>query len=123
MVKVNKEETAEVIAFLNQMKVKQEEYAETEDICYSKLSLYLAAKNKIFFSNLLLHPLVLTDAAFYETKTRIKASELENLLNEVIVFELTEDYYRLTAPERDRIITLHKRLKLKREHNERATSV
>ncbi|MEO6303756.1 MAG: hypothetical protein ABIP51_11360 [Bacteroidia bacterium] len=118
MIKVKTEETRkEIVDFLTELKEKQLDISETNEIYYPKLSLYLALKKKIFFKNLLLHPLVLINVPFYYKKNKIKESELEFLLLELIEFELTEKVVFLSIQERDKIIKIHKSLKTKREKN------
>jgi hypothetical protein len=110
--KVKRDETREeIVSYLKELRTKQEEYCDTEDVCYSKIGLYLALKKKILFKNFLLHPVVLEIIPFHSSRAPIEENELESLLAEVLEFELTSEVEYLTKKERDRIIRLHKSLK------------
>ena len=123
MIKVKtKEIENEIISFLIELKEIQKDISETEQICYPKLSLYLAIKNKIFFKNLLLHPVILVMSSVYGNKEKIKESELELLLLKTLEYEFTESQVFLIKPEIDTVIKVHKRLKNKREKNESVNS-
>lgn len=106
----NLDEADQIILFLKQLKIRQEEYSDTELFCYPKISLYLAAKHKLFIPNFLLHPLVLSIKTFYEDRMQIDEEEIKDLLAEVLEFEFLEKETFLTTEELKYIIQVHKNL-------------
>jgi len=105
----------EIILFLKGFKQKQETYSETENLCYTKISLYLAAKHNIFFNNFLLHPLVLSVGTFFEEKRQIEENQIEFLIATVLEFELTTTKNFLSEDEIKKLIKVYNLLKIKNE--------
>lgn len=105
-------DNVELRLFLNEISKLQKSYIDTEEICYPKISLYLAAKHKIFFKNLLTHPLILVSRSVFEERIVVNEKELVNLLQEVIEYEFLVSE-NLLPKERDKVIKLHKKLKSK----------
>lgn len=102
----------EVAIFLSDYKEKQKEYADTENFCYPKLSLCSAAKYKLFFSSLLLHPLTLKVVAFFEPRDCLNDDEIKEFIREVIEYELTESFSYLSTEELNKLIKIHKEFKI-----------
>lgn len=115
MVKIKNIDTeAQVLSFLVELKEKQKKLANKDKVCYSSISLHTALKKNIFFTNLLLHPVILKVITYTEERVVCKEEELESKLREVIEYELTSDSEYLTKNERDKIIKVHKSLNKKR---------
>ena len=101
--------TKEVIATLKEMKQRQKEVEDKEEVIYSSISFYLALKNNIFYKNLFLHPLVLKTKLFFEEKEMIKEETLNEFFQSIIEYELTADNTYLTKLERDSLIKIFKK--------------
>jgi hypothetical protein len=112
MLKVKDEEAkGEVLEFLKSLRLKQREIETEKKIYYPSISLYLALKHKMFFKNLLLHPMVLEKRFFYDNKKiELTTEELIDRLTLVLEYEFTEEE-TLSVIERNRIIKVHKKLK------------
>lgn len=104
----------QVIQFLDQLKIKQKEKQKEGFIFYPKISLYMALKNKIFFTNLLLHPLVLISKKFFESKAQLKTSvELQVELGKILEYEATSLKETLTKSEFKEVVNCFEKLKKK----------
>ena len=118
MVKIKDQEVKDNILFLiKEIRERQKELELIKEVYKSSLSLYFAIKNKIFFPNLILHPLCLEKGEYYTYKEEVTTlEELEVLLKSIIEYELdsyTKD--ELTSKERDLVIKKYRALKKKRE--------
>ena len=118
MVKIKDQEVKDNILFLiKEIRERQKELELTKEVYKSSLSLYFAIKNKIFFPNLILHPLCLEKGEYYTYKEEVTTlEELEVLLKSIIEYELdsyTKD--ELTSKERDVVIKKYRTLKKKSE--------
>jgi hypothetical protein len=124
MIKIKNDKVRDkIVDFLIDLKIKQEEFSDTEEVCYPLVSLYLALKKNLFFKSFLLHPIILMTAPFYRNKKKVEESELEQLLLELIEFELTEKNVFLSSEEFKKVIKVHKSLKAKREKNETVSEI
>lgn len=121
MIKVKDIETDiisnELIEFLNCLKGKQKDKENTGVIFYSKIPLYMALKNKVFFKNLLTHPVILGEKKFYENKEQIESlEELKNQLEKVLEFEVSvRKEIFLNVSEFKKVIHVFEKLKKKLE--------
>jgi hypothetical protein len=97
---------------LEEIKAKQKELDNVEELYYPTLSFYTALKYDILFKNLLLHPLVLSKkSVFDEDKYTIKSKEqVKTMLQKVIEYELTESVSHMIPQERDKLIQIFRKL-------------
>lgn len=117
MVNITEEVNKEIVEYLNEYKSKLEEIGDTEEICYPIISLHLAAKKKILIKNLLLHPLVLKNINFYKNRKTVELPDLQNILANVLEFEMTSKETYLKNEELKAVIKVHKSLKKKSDKN------
>lgn len=105
----------EVVEFLNCLKNKQRQKKDTGNVFYSKIPLYMALKNKIFFKNLLTHPVILVEKKFYEEKQQIETmEELKDELEKVLEHEVSvRKEVFLSVNEFKKIIEVFEKLKKK----------
>ena len=106
-------ESNNVLKFLQELKLKQKEISEDEVTVYPKIALYTALKHKIFFSNLLLHPKILTKKKFFKDKEQISDDKsLKEELGKVLQYEMTSDE-KLSIDERTKVIKVFNKLQRK----------
>jgi hypothetical protein len=109
----------EVHDFLKNLKLSQEKIEEKEFTVYPKVSLYLALKHKIFYADLLTHPVILTRRKFYEEKEQIVDDKLlKNILGKVLEYEMSANDEILNHEQRTKCIKLFSKLKKKFENQE-----
>lgn len=106
----------EVIKYLKLLKDFQKKQTSQEITIYSKLPLYFAVKYKIFYKNILLHPLLILERKFFEEKKQINNEiDLIETLGEILKFEVTSNAEVLSVTERTLMIKIFNKLKKKIE--------
>lgn len=109
MIKINSKEDADtIVSFLNFIKNKQFQNKDTDNIIFTKISLYNAAKFNLI-GKLLSHPLNLVTVPFYEPHSPISPDEIKDFLASVLEYEFINENPHLPIEECDKLIQIHKK--------------